>query len=254
MIVLSKRLQAVASMVTPGKRPADVGCDHGYVPIYLVQSGIAQTVLAMDVNEGPLSRARENIEKYGLSGQINTRLSDGLKNYQRAEANSLIIAGMGGLLIRDILEDAGHRGILEDFDEMILSPHSDGDVVRRALDFWGYTIDREIMLTDGGKYYTVIHSVKAEKAVLARERCPAAGPEDEADYREQDDMYGGYLIRRKDPVLYQYLTQQLNDRMERYDRIRNLDTPGAKAHLPALEAELGRLKSVLKRFEDGHKE
>ena len=67
-------------------------------------------------------------------------------------------------------------------------------------------------------------------------------------------MYGGYLIRRKDPVLYQYLTQQLNDRMERYDRIRNLDTPGAKAHLPALEAGAGRLKSVLKRFEDGHKE
>ena len=79
-------------------------------------------------------------------------------------------------MIRDILEDAGHRGILEDFDEMILSPHSDGDVVRRALDFWGYTIDREIMLTDGGKYYTVIHSVKAEKAVLARGALPGCRP------------------------------------------------------------------------------
>ncbi len=235
MIVLSKRLQAVASMVTPGRRPVDVGCDHGYVPVYLVQAHIASKVLAMDINKGPLARARENIEKWGLSGQIETRLSDGLKNYSPKEADSLIIAGMGGLLIRDILRDGKDRGILDDFHELILSPHSDAHVVRRCLAQWGYEIDREIMLTDAGKYYTVIHAVK-----------DAFGTQ--ADQNEDDEMYGGYLIRHKDPVLYQYLIKQLKEREERYGQICSVETPGARAYRPVLEKELEQIKRVLARF------
>ncbi len=234
MIVLSKRLQAVASMVTPGRCPVDVGCDHGYVSIYLVQAHISPKALAMDINKGPLARARENIEKWGLSGQIEVRLSDGLKNYRPGEADSLIIAGMGGLLIRDILQDGKDRGILDDFKELILSPHSDAPVVRKCLALWGCKIDREIMLTDGGKYYTVIHAVKESQ-----------GSE---ETKAEDTIYGGYLIRHKDPVLYQYLTKQLKEREERHRRIRDMETPGAKAYRPVLEEEIERIKRVLARF------
>lgn len=256
MIVLSKRLQAVASMVTPGRRPVDVGCDHGYVPVYLVQAHIASKVLAMDINKGPLARARENIEKWGLSGQIETRLSDGLKNYSPKEADSLIIAGMGGLLIRDILRDGKDRGILDDFHELILSPHSDAHVVRRCLAQWGYEIDREIMLTDAGKYYTVIHAVKGAFGTQADQN-RTEGTSDvyskslgicRGQQNEDDEMYGGYLIRHKDPVLYQYLIKQLKEREERYGQICSVETPGARAYRPVLEKELEQIKRVLARF------
>ena len=80
-VALSERLKAVADMVTVGNRVCDVGCDHGFVPIYLVQQGKSPRVLAMDLREGPLRAAREHVAAYGLCGQIETRLSDGLHNY-----------------------------------------------------------------------------------------------------------------------------------------------------------------------------
>ena len=76
---LSDRLEMIASFVEPGNRLADIGTDHGYVPIYLVQTGRVPSALAMDVRKGPLLRAEEHIREAGLSGRIQTRLSDGLK-------------------------------------------------------------------------------------------------------------------------------------------------------------------------------
>ena len=103
-VVLSRRLRTVAGMVTRGHRVCDVGCDHGFVPVYLVQQGISPGVLAMDLREGPLRAAREHVSAYGLEGQIETRLSDGLHNYKAGEADTLICAGMGGGLMMRILE------------------------------------------------------------------------------------------------------------------------------------------------------
>mgnify|MGYP000340951270 CR=1 FL=1 len=101
---LSKRLRAVAELVSPGYRVADIGTDHAYVPIWLVKEGKAPYALAMDVNEGPLQRADEHIREYGLENQIRTRRSDGLKELNPYEADSMIAAGMGGALIIQILE------------------------------------------------------------------------------------------------------------------------------------------------------
>ena len=78
-VQLSDRLRAVASLVTPGSRIADVGCDHGYIPIYLYLEGRIPGAIAMDVNRGPLLRAEEHIMEYGLGKYIETRLSDGVK-------------------------------------------------------------------------------------------------------------------------------------------------------------------------------
>ena len=102
-IVLSKRLQAVASMVTAGNRVCDIGCDHGFVPICLVQQKISPGALAMDVREGPLSQARMHIAACGLETYIETRLSDGLAAFRMGEADTLICAGMCGRLMMRIL-------------------------------------------------------------------------------------------------------------------------------------------------------
>ena len=86
-IVLSKRMHAVASLVTPGNSVCDVGCDHGFIPIYLVKQGIAPKALAMDVNEGPLRQAKEHIAAFGLESYIETRISDGIASCRPGEAD-----------------------------------------------------------------------------------------------------------------------------------------------------------------------
>ena len=235
MIHLSKRLLAVASMVTPGKCPVDVGCDHGYVPIYLVQKGIAASVLAMDVNEGPLMRARANIEAENLTGQIRTRLSDGLKNYKAGEADCLIIAGMGGMLMCDILKYGYEQHLLEDFSEVVLSPHSDIGRVRRYLHTLGFKIREENMVIDAGKYYTVIHGIKGSEHYDC----------------EEDYLYGKYLIDSRHPVLKNYIDDVLLAKEELYKKVSGLFTPGAARFAPQLEAEIKRLQNVRLRLLTG---
>ena len=100
---LSKRLYAVAGLVTEGASVADIGTDHGYVPIYLVEEGIARKALALDVNRGPLERARMHIVGHGLGDKIETRLSDGLREIRPGEVDTIIVSGMGGPLTLSLI-------------------------------------------------------------------------------------------------------------------------------------------------------
>ena len=129
---LSKRLYAVAGLVTEGASVADIGTDHGYVPIYLVKNKIASKVIAMDINKGPLERARMHIIGHGLKGQIETRLSDGLKNLEPGEVDAFIAAGMGGGLVIKILEDS--KEVVEQLKFAVLQPQSEIAKVRKYLD------------------------------------------------------------------------------------------------------------------------
>lgn len=165
---LSRRLQAVADLVSPGKRVCDVGCDHGYVSIYLIESGRADAVLAMDVNRGPLERARINVEKHGLTGYITLRLSNGLDAYRTGEAQSLVIAGMGGRLMQSILTKDKEK--TEDFEELILQPQSELILFRKFLRTEGYTIVQEEMILEGGKFYPMMKHEKSRYVKYARQR------------------------------------------------------------------------------------
>ena len=128
---LSKRLYAVAGLVTEGASVADVGTDHGYVPIYLVINNIASKVIAMDINRGPLERARMHIIGHGLKGKIETRLSDGLKEIEPFEVEGMIAAGMGGGLVIKILEDS--KEVVETLKFAVLQPQSEISKVRKYL-------------------------------------------------------------------------------------------------------------------------
>ncbi len=232
MIHISKRLQAVADMVCGPCRLLDVGTDHGYVPIYLVQAGIASRALAMDVNRGPLQKAEENIAAWHLEDRIATRLSDGLAAFEHGEADSLVIAGMGGLLMRDILAAGRSEGKLSGFKEMILQPQSDMDVVRRTLHGWGYYIDREDMVIDAGKYYTVLHVVAGQQKF-----------DHPLEY-----LYGRYLPEHGHPVMHQYLLRQLQNKKERLMSLSAADTPGAAAYRPRLLEEIESLTALLQKY------
>jgi len=195
---LSKRLQAVVSMVTPGLRVADVGCDHAYVSIYLIEHGIASECLAMDVNEGPLQRAQKNIQTHRLTDRIQTRLGSGLEQAKPGEVDAVLMAGMGGILVRDLLE--GSREISQSLQEWILQPQSDIDLVRRYIRENGFRIVEEDMVLEDGKYYPMFRAVPAEKA----------DSEDKTDEKMQlvYDHFGKLLLQNHHPVLKEFLDQR----------------------------------------------
>ena len=120
---LSMRLQAVADLVTAGSRLADIGTDHAYIPIYLLEKGTVTEAFAMDVNPGPLKRAEENIREHGLTEGIQTRLSDGFSAMKPGEADSAVIAGMGGNLVIRILSEG--RDVVSCLRECVLQPQSE---------------------------------------------------------------------------------------------------------------------------------
>lgn len=187
-VSLSRRMQAVADMVTPGSRVVDVGCDHGYVSIYLVQCQKAEHVLAMDINEGPLFRAAQHVEEAKLRSYITLRLSDGLCEFTEGEADTLICAGMGGRLMQRILEkEPDKTGSLK---ELILQPQSEIPLFRRFLVDRGYSIVAENMILEEGKFYPVMKAVRTGKGTILS---------------ETEVRFGPILLLQKHPVLKQYL-------------------------------------------------
>ena len=158
-------------MVPPGRRICDVGCDHAHVDIRLLQEEKITSALAMDVAPGPLARAKENLELTGLEDRCSLRRSDGLSAYEPGEADTMICTGMGGRLMRSIL-DAGAQKAAS-FQELVLSPHREIELVREWLRQAGYGIADEVFLEDAGKYYTVMLVLPPARS----EGLPAPGPD-----------------------------------------------------------------------------
>lgn len=156
-VLLSKRLQALANMVTPGLSVCDVGCDHGFLAIYLVQKQIAPRVLAMDLRTGPLAGAKKHISAYGLEEQITTRLSDGLEAMEIGEAQAMVCAGMGGALMASILQQESEKA--HSLKELILQPQSEVPIFRTFLKDAGYEIAAEDIVEEEGKFYPMMKVV-----------------------------------------------------------------------------------------------
>lgn len=223
---LSKRLRMNASLVTPGNRLADVGTDHGYIPIALVQERVIPSALAMDVKEGPLSRAKEHIREFRLESYIHTRLSDGVQSMRPGEADSVLIAGMGGALTVKILSEG--RDILETVKELILQPQSELDKVRRYLEVSGYCIVQEDMVQEDGKYYTVMKAVHGE---MRYDR--------EIFYR-----YGKLLLKNRHPVLKDYLEYRRESSGRILEQVRRAHTGSIE-----LEEEMQHIQAALAYYE-----
>lgn len=184
---LSKRLETVANMVTKGNITADVGTDHGYVAMYLVQQGISPSTYAMDINRGPLERAREHINEAGLEEKITIIQSDGMKVLEGYPVDTAVVAGMGGMLICKIIQESP---VINQLKEMVLSPHSDVDKVRMCAIKNGFSITDEKMVEDYGKYY---HIIKVERTQNLEE------------YTDWDYKFGRVMFEKRDEVFYEYL-------------------------------------------------
>lgn len=237
-VVLSKRLKCLADMVTPGSRVADVGCDHGFLSVYLVQKGISPRVLAMDVRRGPLSRAKEHVAAYELSDYIETRLSDGLTAYHEGEADTLVCAGMGGRLMQKILSACGDKA--RSFRELILQPQSELCEFRIFLRESGYEVLQENILCEEGKYYFLMKvSCKQQPSV---ERQAEAGCE---LTQRLYDKYGETLLKTKNTVLREYLLERKRVVKEIEAALVYQDKERARARLSQVREELLEIGQAL---------
>lgn len=197
-MLLSKRLQAVADAVTVGNRVADIGCDHAYISIYLGKYHIAPSIIAADVNKGPLGRAKENIIQYGLEGMIETRLSNGLDKIVPEEVDTILLSGMGGTLMIRILEEG--KEVVKTSKEVILQPQSEIGLVREYFHRIGFVILEEKMLIEEDKYYVVLKA-RMDEVVSIYEK--------PVFYR-----YGKILLEKQDGILKRYLIKELKEKQK----------------------------------------
>ncbi len=224
---ISERLKTVASFVTEGMKVADIGTDHAYVPIYLIKNGKIPSALAMDIGVGPLKRAKDHIAEQGLKEQIETRLSDGFSAFQKGEAQSIVIAGLGGELMIQILQ-AG-KEVLSEVSEFILSPHSEIHRVRSFLMDQGFSIIKETMLYEEGIYYTIIKAVYGV-----------------GDYQTEPELwYGKRMLEEQHPVLYTYLQKEYLVRKQLLEKLSVIQKEHIKERKKQIEIECMHIKEAL---------
>lgn len=228
---LSKRLSAVAGFVTPGSRVADVGTDHGYVPIYLVETGRSPGVIAMDINEGPLLRAQQHIRDAGLGAYIQTRRSDGAAALKSGEADTLIAAGMGGPLMERILTQG--REVLESCREFILQPQSEIREFRKYLQQNGFRIEQEEMVQEDGKFYPILRAVHGR---MQWER--------EIDFR-----FGKLLLEQRHPVLLEFLRREQSVNRKIQERLAGNESGAGQSRLAQMEEERLEIEAALAYYE-----
>lgn len=239
-VPLSRRLRMLADMVTPGNRVADVGCDHAFLSIYLVQAGICPRALAMDVRSGPLAAAREHVAECGLGSYIDLRLSDGLAACGPGEADTVVCAGMGGRLMERILTQGMDRA--REMKEVILQPQSELPRFRAFLREAGFAVVEEDAVFEEGKYYFAMKAVYRGGEALG-------GRPGQRLY----DLYGKGLLVQRHPVLMQYLLQ-------RADYVRKLEASLAAAgsrkaagRLTEVRGELAKIEEALIFYQKGDK-
>ncbi|COA55666.1 tRNA (adenine(22)-N(1))-methyltransferase [Streptococcus pneumoniae] len=183
--MISKRLELVASFVSQGAILLDVGSDHAYLPIELVERGQIKSAIAGEVVEGPYQSAVKNVEVHGLKEKIQVRLANGLAAFEETDQVSVItIAGMGGRLIARILEEG--LGKLANVERLILQPNNREDDLRIWLQDHGFQIVAESILEEAGKFYEILVVEAGEMELSAR-----------------DTRFGPFLSREISPVFVQ---------------------------------------------------
>lgn len=227
---LSKRLQAVADLVGTHGTVADVGTDHGYIPIYLIENSKCDRAIAMDVNKGPLLRAEEHILEAGLQDVIETRLSDGVQKLCIGECDCVVVAGMGGALTIKIMEEGAE--IFQNLQEFILQPQSEIAKVRQYLYEHDYKVISEDMVLEDGKYYPMMKVIN-EKADA---------------YNAVEYAFGKCLLNQKHPVLKLFLEKEAAGKEKIIEHLNQETGLHIEKRIEELTKELEEIKYALQRY------
>lgn len=211
---ITPRLKTVANLVPKCFMVADVGTDHGYLPIYLVKKGICERAVASDVNEGPINAARKNIALAELGDVIETRLSDGLKNIDCADC--VTISGMGGELMASIL-----KGRKEGMTRFVLQPQRSYDVLRQYLAENGFEIKKEAVCRENDKMYSAFYAEYTKKAYKITKKDALIGKKELFDDEKMYEEYVSYRRKEVEKVLWQM--EKANAIGEKYEEMKELE-------------------------------
>ncbi|MCR4927760.1 MAG: class I SAM-dependent methyltransferase [Lachnospiraceae bacterium] len=191
--MISKRLEMIVGLVPACGCAADIGTDHGYVPISLAKRGDVKKIIGMDIRKMPLEKARENIKSEGLEDKIELRLSDGAAALKEGEADVIVISGMGGSLIAKIMQE--REDVFKKASLLVLSPQSEIAQFRRTILLNGYDIKEESVLEEDGKYYFLM-TVSFDDVL-------------HDDYSDEELTYGRAGLIKKDPVLREFIKRDI---------------------------------------------
>lgn len=215
-IKLTPRLQSVADMVKPCGLVADIGTDHAYVPMYLVENGVAQNAIASDVVDGPVKIAKENIAEQGLTSKIAVTKAYGLKAV--ADADVAVIAGMGGKLICDILKE--DMEVAKSFDSIVLQPMTCQDDLRKFLHQNGFAIVEERLAKEDDKIYNILLVEKGQQ-FFEDEFYYYAG---KLVFDNQDKLLGEYLHKKAEVIKKRIIGMKKSKNVEVSAECRYLET------------------------------
>ena len=232
---LSNRLRMVADMVPDCDAVADIGCDHAYLSVWLLREGKANYAYACDVRKGPLTKAAETIRFFHMQERAETILCDGLAGLVPAQAQVIVMAGMGGELTNRILTDGSDCACAA--ETLVLQPQSDWDTVRRRVYALGFAITDERCVYEDGKYYLCMRA----------DRVSSEGAEP-VSYTDAEYRYGRILPQRKDMTYLAWLTEECEKKIAMVTRLSEANTSLAVSRLPSAVAELNELVDVIRKF------
>jgi tRNA (adenine22-N1)-methyltransferase len=218
-VKLPERLLRLASYVPQSSLVADIGTDHALLPVYLARQGTCSRIIATDLHAGPLEAARMNVGLFSLWKQVDLRQGDGLDIIQPGEVNVIIIAGMGGVKINEILGRAGE--VLQKTDRLVLQPSVAAGQVRRWLLGNGWALVDEDLVIDDERFYEI---VVAERLGTEKKRLQDAEPDDRRDRLLE---IGPRLLEKRHPLLAAYLDKQIRDMESALIALRRAQTPAA---------------------------
>ncbi|SDB33217.1 tRNA (adenine22-N1)-methyltransferase [Pseudobutyrivibrio sp. YE44] len=227
MIKLSPRLQIVYNMIPHCGTVADVGCDHGYLSIALLENAKAEKVIAMDVNKGPLNKAKENVMAAGYKDTCQLRLSDGLAKLEPGEADVICICGMGGVLIERIIKNG--LATAKAADCLIIEPQSEYYQLRKSLMDEGFVIEDEDLVSEENKIYPIIKiSYRQDQS-------------ERVNYTDAQLEYGPKVIEKKPELLIKLLNKNESE----YSGILNKLEKGEASGKPATVKRCQELRTQL---------
>lgn len=223
-------MKAIISLVRKGESVADIGCDHGYIPIVLYKTGISPKCIASDVKEGPVRIAKENILQFRASEGVETRIGDGLTVLRPGEADTAVITGMGGRTILGILSQ---KWDVASGMNMILSPQSEVDEVRRFLAEKGFRIEEECFVKEDNKYYPVIRALYTGEFYLLN---------------EEEALFGPMLLADRSGALKEFILIRKDWLLKIIETLSRETSASAEGRKKELESELSTVNRALEYY------
>ena len=226
---LTNRLLKIASLVGENKKLADIGTDHGYIPVYLLNKGVINFAVLADVNKGPLENARSEVRRNKLEEKVDLRLGSGIEVLKKGEVDEVIIAGMGGILIADLLE--ANKEVAHTTEKLILQPMQAQEDLRKYLLQNGYEIIDECLEKEDFRLYEII---------VAKYTGRNTEVEDEIYYE-----VGQKLIENKDELLKEFIDNKIKKYNNIIEKLGDKEVNAVVAKRNLANTKIEKLKNLI---------